>query len=1398
LKKFVSVVLTLALLITLLPPFGASQVATAASGNFNFPNEKDLSTEARVTTDPRLTLTGSITGVDPTSVSYSVAQIINNKGTDDPSDDQIGSTRDNITSNIYINGFNIQVYNVELFPGLNRITFRGIQGGGEVTNSIYIEYHNGPVFYDLVAQLDGNKFNIEEAGTTVVYSAASAGRQSADISITGFAPNAQQVTVDVNGSSKTYSVNSSNNFQFAASPITLNKGKNLVTLKVQNSNQTIQTTREVAFYNGEVTFYDLNLNGTGVGTPVPTVSEPLEYSPNLLVANPNSTTVTGKIIVPNYLKDDSNPADGILEPHPDPNAPANGAIPKGAIPIKYTITSSTGTLTPAVQQYATPVGTYTGQEAYFIYEFTTPIGANHTLDFDRNYNILLTAKNARKTALGQPDDEGTGLLSYTLQDAGKPFIDTIQYLSGYRTGTGESLSGSKLEGANLYSVPFAMEVLVGNPDLAATGGLVTVTDIKNVSNTSATGFNYGLETNIENVSGSLANKFVNVNGKIYKREILIFKKLPFEGTQTVTLRIGGTGGSTKQVKFTMLFGPYVSYTSVYDNMTIYDDTNNGVGVRIQDVITTALSDFKGVLNNINNTSELRYDFAANQAQTVFFYINNTPIRLVQDGTSPTNFKIYTETAPVVAPAISEREKAFNALFSGENEIKFVFQGSKNSYEKTIKVFLIPTNLPVVPVDGTKIYPYSIQHAEPLPNDPKFVDRGGIYTTNEANMNVYGTFDFLDFVAAGVDNAAIVANIQLKLNQMATTGSGLTPPEKYILKIESSMNTNPIYWSLSKELIIMRGKEVLGRVNNTANNDVANLAVRYDILTKSFSFILSSQALNADGSSVVYTFTVFNNGETGPKATYRLEVDPTSLPYTILRPVLPNKAIVNQNFIEVIIDAPGADSITINKQVAEKIEYDSDNNPATIETLYNNSYRVFVDKLKVGKNKIDYTIKSINDQVSGSIEITYAPTNIPGAQYMVPMATNHKVFENAIDLKFEKGTTLIRTDYNVPANLKNQVFNGHNLLFAIANPEDGVVDRRELEAWPPNFNIVMESFGTRFRLSYPTRFTKASPVYWIDGGMADDPGTTAYDPLTRGVDPYQFPNATGTNGTKIPTYDERPDDRELVTSKVGTLTLAFDPNMKDSIGTVITVYRYDVKAKYWENMGGTVDVKKNTVTVPFDKFGYYVVGKMVYSFTDITSHPYARNFLEAIYAKGIMNAAGFDDFGSNMYVSRGEFAKMLVKALNMPLNYELSKPHFDDVPAIINPDALWDYRYIETAAREGIIRGTGSRTFQPSANLTREEAAVIIARALDLKTETDSAKIDKDLEKTFKDATSVNYYAKNSVLAIAKKKYILGSLVDPANEKAGYVFEPRSNLLRSDAAIIISRILTDLKKLPAIR
>ena len=154
----------------------------------------------------------------------------------------------------------------------------------------------GPMLYDLTANLDGNNFPIVESGTTVVQSTTSRGRDTADISITGKAPNAQQVTIVVNGSSKTYSVNSTNDNSFAAAPITLQKGKNLVTIRIKNGTQVIETSRDIAFYNGSVTFYDVNINEIKAGsTPAVTVqSAALEYSPNFVIDPDNTLKITGE------------------------------------------------------------------------------------------------------------------------------------------------------------------------------------------------------------------------------------------------------------------------------------------------------------------------------------------------------------------------------------------------------------------------------------------------------------------------------------------------------------------------------------------------------------------------------------------------------------------------------------------------------------------------------------------------------------------------------------------------------------------------------------------------------------------------------------------------------------------------------------------------------------------------------------------------------------------------------------------------------------------------------------------------------------------------------------------------------------------------------------------------
>jgi hypothetical protein len=204
-----------------------------------------------------------------------------------------------------------------------------------------------------------------------------------------------------------------------------------------------------------------------------------------------------------------------------------------------------------------------------------------------------------------------------------------------------------------------------------------------------------------------------------------------------------------------------------------------------------------------------------------------------------------------------------------------------------------------------------------------------------------------------------------------------------------------------------------------------------------------------------------------------------------------------------------------------------------------------------------------------------------------------------------------------------------------------------------------------------------------------------------------------------------------------------------------------------------------------------------SFDDVNSHPWARNDLDTLYSKGIMLNKSDNAFVPNDPISRGEFATMLVKIFDIPLQYD-NNATFRDVPRI-NPlgSRLYDYKYIETAARTGVIRGATLDMFFPDSALTRQDAAVMIARAANLKLTNDDNKTLLALEKLFTDADDIDIYARAAVEAISKSGLIEGkeNAVVSGQKKATVRFDPTETFLRSEAAAVAIRVLKQQKKIP---
>lgn len=1274
-----------------------------------------------------LTLQGSLFNVSPTGITYTVKNMSTNTETA-PTNRGISVSED---------GTKITVANIELFDGDNLITFRGKQGSTDVFNEYQVTYISTPLLYNLQFTGGGKKLAIHPTDETTITADYSAGDSS--FTIEGNAPNVSQVVVKNGSESYSARVNQDSVAYFIVGRVKLNRGLNKLTFLLKNDNQTVEVKRDVVYFDGIGTFYNVNMS-------YDQSDQDLSQKPVIKVTDTDATKkgkakFEGYVIIPKEARlasfDPNTPSDVVRIEFLNQNDSATEAVPGPS--ISYEKKSETS--------------------SYVSYRFTyngSSLPSTKMFEFDDQIYIHLSSFNPVETFKSDPtnpnpapvfDDPTTTEFGYKFLDSGAPYLSSLEY----RFSTGSTFNPF-VDNTIINEKPFVVRLNVPNG--------TTDAGIK-ITSTNA----YGVKDNVKIPSGGIttggsgANRYYDVT----------VSELPFDGTQTLTIYYNEN--SYMSVLINAAAGPVVNFEGLTDGKVFkYDPTisNSSNGYAFKEggstkyLIRDILKEFKGRIDNVIVDPSSDY---TNKVITVT--VNNNEVFLKSNSTGTNHFILDT--------AKQSYGKVSGFFHDGQNTVVFKYKKGNLSYEKRFTVTLYSNDLPEIPVANTDgVFPYNTTTRKP---DPRFVGSNGVYTTKETKMKVAGTFDFIDL---GDTPSEVKSTIDSSI-----------PKNKYLLVIEGPEGFSTKTWDLSQNTLLNGNSPF-----DNSKDDVRGLDVYYDMKKHFFTFVLEEQDIPTDGSKVVYTFTVYNNGlNGGSKATYRLEVSSPGVAYKILRPVRTGlQSTINQNYLEVVIEAKNAEKVMVGKVQAQKVNFDSDldGKPDTPD-----AFRAIVTDLKPNKaNKITFSITRGSDVVTDTFEVFYAPTNIPGAQFMASMEKAGKAFNNQLSLTFPKGTYLIRRDYNVPQELKGQIFKGHNILYAIANSEDGVVDRFDyLPDRPKNFDDTIASLGSFFKHSFDSHFVKVSNVFWVSAGLADDPNTDEYDPYPNGMLPI-MPNPESMT-PRLYNFDKIPMNRELVPSARGTLELTFDKNLVPSAAHNVTVMRFNPERYEWENIGGVVNAGKSTIKVPFDKFGYYVVAKLNDSFRDVVHHPYARDHMEAMYAKGVVLSKSSLDFGPDLPTTRGEFSAMVVRALELPLVDNISKPSFDDVVMDYNTYMGFDYRHIETAAKLGIVKGTDPRIFDPQGKITREEAAVILARALKLKTSTSASATKQQLSKLFKDYNLVNDYAAPYVFAIAKLKLIAGEPVDPTDLKRGYVFNPKAEIIRSDAAILMARVMQQLKKIPPV-
>ncbi|WP_173112324.1 polysaccharide lyase family 8 super-sandwich domain-containing protein [Paenibacillus qinlingensis] len=197
----------------------------------------------------------------------------------------------------------------------------------------------------------------------------------------------------------------------------------------------------------------------------------------------------------------------------------------------------------------------------------------------------------------------------------------------------------------------------------------------------------------------------------------------------------------------------------------------------------------------------------------------------------------------------------------------------------------------------------------------------------------------------------------------------------------------------------------------------------------------------------------------------------------------------------------------------------------------------------------------------------------------------------------------------------------------------------------------------------------------------------------------------------------------------------------------------------------------TISFTTTHFSIYAVAYVFKNFDDLGRYDWAKDAIEVMAAKGIINGTSEKSFEPAANITRADFLLLLVKSLGLTANTDVN---FEDVNK-----ASYYYEAVAIAKKLGITQGSGANQFSPNTAISRQDMMVIAARAMrtakKLNTNTVGTSVDLNV---FTDKSDVSAYAIEDLAAMSKEGIIQGN---------GSLLNPLGHATRAEAALIIYRI-----------
>jgi len=363
--------------------------------------------------------------------------------------------------------------------------------------------------------------------------------------------------------------------------------------------------------------------------------------------------------------------------------------------------------------------------------------------------------------------------------------------------------------------------------------------------------------------------------------------------------------------------------------------------------------------------------------------------------------------------------------------------------------------------------------------------------------------------------------------------------------------------------------------------------------------------------------------------------------------------------------------------------------------------------------------------------------------------------------------------NAAANKEQKIVINTNTTNGPAKVQLNLADLSSASSSIPNAQIVIQHQNVSYTLPVDLSAILSNDlkngvlsvtIDKVDAAQADDINSKASDHNLKMLDtPVSFE-------VSLESGDQSVEIKRFGGNFV-TRTITLDGTVDSSTATAVVYdpatgeFRYVPAVFSYENGKTIVTINSTTNSI-------YSVAQFSKSFDDVSSH-WAKKDIELLASKLVVNGKTDDQFAPEDNVTRAEFAALLVRSLGLTKDAGASQA-FTDVKA-----SDWFYDSVQAAAQYKLIEGFDDQSFKPQQTITREQMAVMIARALQLRSQF-TASADGSATANFKDASAISSWS-----SAAFDQVIANGIMQGVDDDR---LAPQDLATRAQSVVILSRML----------